>query len=200
MNLDKRYNVEKPQTNDINQQIEWLSRAIETEFKISKNILWELLNFKKNIIKKENVQNSIEYRKALIWEIQRLSQSWEIDSQLSNDQSIILADKVISLEKLKEKTQTWIDELRDEIINNIYNNSLFSSKWLSLKWSKDILHKIDNPQWFWDSMLWFSVGIVETWAVIWKILSESLIWILKSPFDIIELARWKAQLETNIKI
>lgn len=200
MNLDKRYNVEKPQTNDINQQIEWLSRAIETEFKISKNILWELLNFKKNIIKKENVQNSIEYRKALIWEIQRLSQSWEIDSQLSNDQSIILADKVISLEKLKEKTQTWIDELRDEIINNIYNNSLFSSKWLSLKWSKDILHKIDNPQWFWDSMLWFSVGIVETWAVIWKVLSESLIWILKSPFDIIELARWKAQLETNIKI
>jgi len=200
MNLDKRYNVEKPQTNDINQQIEWLSRAIETEFKISKNILWELLNFKKNIIKKENVQNSIEYRKALIWEIQRLSQSWEIDSQLSNDQSIILADKVISLEKLKEKTQTWIDELRDEIINNIYNNSLFSSKWLSLKWSKDILHKIDNPQWFWDSMLWFSVGIVETWAVIWKVLSESLIWLLKSPFDIIELARWKAQLETNIKI
>ncbi len=200
MNLDKRYNVEKPQTNDINQQIEWLSRAIETEFKISTNILWELLNFKKNIIKKENVQNSIEYRKALIWEIQRLSQSWEIDSQLSNDQSIILADKVISLEKLKEKTQTWIDELRDEIINNIYNNSLFSSKWLSLKWSKDILHKIDNPQWFWDSMLWFSVGIVETWAVIWKILSESLIWLLKSPFDIIELARWKAQLETNIKI
>lgn len=200
MNLDRRYNVEKTQTNDINQQIEWLSRAIEIEFKISKNILWELLNFKKNIIKKENVQNSIEYRKALIWEIQRLSQSWEIDSQLSNDQSIILADKVISLEKLKEKTQTWIDELRDEIINNIYNNSLFSSKWLSLKWSKDIIHKIDNPQWLWDSILWFSVGIVETGAVIWKILSESLMWLIKSPFDIIELARWKAQLETNIKI
>ena len=199
-NLDKSSHLETSQEHIINNQIEWLQKAIEAEFKISKNTLWELLTFKKEIKKQESINNSIDYRKALIYEIQRLSESGELKSQLSDEQSILLADKLIALEKLKEKVQNWIDELRNEITNNTYHNELFSSQWLTLKWSKNICEKIDNPKWMWDTLIWFWIGIVETGVIVGKVIWETVVGIVKLPYDAFALMTSKAKLESNIKI
>lgn len=199
-NLDKSSHLETSQEHIINNQIEWLQKAIEAEFKISKNTLWELLTFKKEIKKQESINNSIDYRKALISEIQRLSESGELKSQLSDEQSILLADKLIALEKLKEKVQNWIDELRNEITNNTYHNELFSSQWLTLKWSKNICEKIDNPKWMWDTLIWFWIGIVETGVIVGKVIWETVVGIVKLPYDAFALMTSKAKLESNIKI
>ncbi len=199
-NLDKSSHLETSQEHIINNQIEWLQKAIEAEFKISKNTLWELLTFKKEIKKQESINNSIDYRKALIYEIQRLSESGELKSQLSDEQSILLADKLIALEKLKEKVQNWIDELRNEITNNTYHNELFSSQWLTLKWSKNICEKIDNPKWMWDTLIWFWVGVIETGVIVGKVIWETVVGIIKLPVDAFALMTSKAKLESNIKI
>lgn len=199
-NLDKSSHLETSQKHIINNQIEWLQKAIEAEFKISKNTLWELLTFKKEIKKQESINNSIDYRKALIYEIQRLSESGELKSQLSDEQSILLADKLIALEKLKEKVQNWIDELRNEITNNTYHNELFSSQWLTLKWSKNICEKIDNPKWMWDTLIWFWVGVIETGVIVGKVIWETVVGIIKFPVDAFALMTSKAKLESNIKI
>lgn len=199
-NLDKSSHLETSQEHIINNQIEWLQKAIEAEFKISKNTLWELLTFKKEIKKQESINNSIDYRKALISEIQRLSESGELKSQLSDEQSILLADKLIALEKLKEKVQNWIDELRNEITNNTYHNELFSSQWLTLKWSKNICEKIDNPKWMWDTLIWFWVGVIETGVIVGKVIWETVVGIIKLPVDAFALMTSKAKLESNIKI
>lgn len=199
-NLDKSSHLETSQEYIINNQIEWLQKAIEAEFKISKNTLWELLTFKKESKKQESINNSIDYRKALISEIQRLSESGELKSQLSDEQSILLADKLIALEKLKEKVQNWIDELRNEITNNTYHNELFSSQWLTLKWSKNICEKIDNPKWMWDTLIWFWIGIVETGVIVGKVIWETVVGIVKLPYDAFALMTSKAKLESNIKI
>lgn len=199
-NLDKSSHLETSQEHIINNQIEWLQKAIEAEFKISKNTLWELLTFKKEIKKQESINNSIDYRKALIYEIQRLSESGELKSQLSDEQSILLADKLIALEKLKEKVQNWIDELRNEITNNTYHNELFSSQWLTLKWSKNICEKIDNPKWMWDTLIWFWVGVIETGVIVGKVIWETVVGIIKLPYDAFALMTSKAKLESNIKI
>lgn len=199
-NLDKSSHLETSQENIINNQIDWLQKAIEVEFKISQNTLWELLSFKKEMRRQENINDSIDYRKALISEIQRLSESWELKSQLSDEQSIVLADKLIALEKLKEKVQNWIDELRNEITNNTYHNELFSSQWLTLKWSKNICEKIDNPKWMWDTLIWFWVGIVETGVIIGKVIWEAAVGLVKLPYDTFALMTSKAKLESNIKI
>lgn len=200
MNLDRRNSIESSTENDINKQIATLEYAIQSEFNISKNTLWNLLNFKKASAQKEKKEQSIDYRKALIWEIQRLSGSWEIHSDLSNEQSIVLADKVISLEKLKEKTQSGIKELREEILSWQYNNNLFWSEGLSISWSKKTREKIDNPKWLWDHIVWLWVWIVETGVVLTKMSWEILLWILKSPVHVVELIRGKAELNTHIKI
>lgn len=200
MNLDRRNSIESSTENDINKQIATLEYAIQSEFNISKNTLWNLLNFKKVSAQKENKEQSIDYRKALIWEIQRLSGSWEIHSDLSNEQSIVLADKVIALEKLKERTQSGIKELREEILSSQYNNNLFGSDGLSLSWSKTTREKIDNPKWLWDHIVWLWVWIVETGVVLTKMSWEILLWILKSPVHVVELIRGKAELNTHIKI
>ncbi len=200
MNLDRRNSIESSEKNDINKQIENLENAIQKEFNISKNTLWTLLNFKKNTDQKETKETSIDYRKILIWEIQRLSGNWEIISQLSNEQSLVLADKVITLEKLKEKTQIGIKELREEILSTQYNDNLFGSDGLSLSWSKETREKIDHPKWIQDHIIWLGVWVVETGVIMAKISWEILLWIIKSPLDIIEILRGKAKLNTNIKI
>lgn len=199
-NLDKNNNLEVSHENSINNQIEWLQKAIELEFKISKNTVWELLSFKKEIKRQEQMNIGIDSRKALVSEIQRLSEAGEIQSQLSNEQSVILADKLIALEKLKEKVQNWIDELRNEINNNTYHNELFSSQGLTLGWSKNIRDKIDNPKWMWDTLIWFWVWIVETWVIVGKVIWETALGLVKLPFDTFALLSSKAELDSNIKI
>ncbi|MGE4444407.1 MAG: hypothetical protein AB7E37_05450 [Candidatus Altimarinota bacterium] len=199
-NLDKSSHLETSQEHIINNQIEGLQKAIEAEFKISKNTLGELLTFKKEIKKQESINNSIDYRKALIYEIQRLSESGELKSQLSDEQSILLADKLIALEKLKEKVQNGIDELRNEITNNTYHNELFSSQGLTLKWSKNICEKIDNPKGMGDTLIGFGVGVIETGVIVGKVIGETVVGIIKLPYDAFALMTSKAKLESNIKI
>lgn len=190
----------------IEAKINAIVTEIENEYKIWKKTLEKLIAFKLEKWKESISKETWEYKNALISEIKKEANSWEIFSQnneiLSEEQYQVLAEKLIEISKLREQTQSWIEELRAELIKDTFSDNFFTSKTLITKWlySQGTLQKIDNPKWFSDNMIWFWVWTIETFAVIWKFSLETLKWIIKSPFDLIQLVKWDAKLETNIKI
>lgn len=190
----------------IEAKINAIVTEIENEYKIWKKTLEKLIAFKLEKWKESISKETWEYKNALISEIKKEANSWEIFSQnneiLSEEQYQVLAEKLIEISKLREQTQSWIEELRAELIKDTFSDNFFTSQTLITKWlySQETLQKIDNPKWFSDNMIWFWVWTIETFAVIWKFSLETLKWIIKSPFDLIQLVKWDAKLETNIKI
>ncbi len=190
----------------IEAKINAIVTEIENEYKIWKKTLEKLIAFKLEKWKESISKETWEYKNALISEIKKEANSWEIFSQnneiLSEEQYQVLAEKLIEISKLREQTQSWIEELRAELIKDTFSDNFFTSQTLITKWlySQETLQKIDNPKWFSDNMIWFWVWTIETFTVIWKFSLETLKWIIKSPFDLIQLVKWDAKLETNIKI
>lgn len=186
-----------------NSKIDKLLNEIQKEYKISKDTLASLFEFK---LEKwiSNVSNtSIEYRNDLIEEIKKLSSLGEIESFDKNILEVkhleVLASKIIQINKLNKLTQSEIDKLRSDL-NLWFYEDLFSTKSLILPWNKNILEKLKNPQSNLDEVIWFWVWITESFAIVWKFSYETLISLLKSPIDLVNILRWKQKLETNIKI
>lgn len=204
MSLNSKESLQN--TPSIEAKINAIVTEIEKEYKIWKNTLEKLMAFKLEKWKESISKETWEYKNALISEIKKEATSWEIFSQnneiLSEDEYKYLAEKLIEISKLKEKTQIWIEELRAELIKDSFSDNLFTSKTLLTKWlySQKTLDKIENPKWFLDNMVWFWVWTIETLAIIWKFSFETLKWIIKSPIDLVQIAKWDAKLETNIKI
>lgn len=207
MSIDLKNSLENKSWNNIEQQIDRVISEIEKEYKMWKKTLENLLSFKLEKWIEETSKNSLEYRTALISEIQKKANLWEITSfdgekRLWTEEYELLANKLIEISKLKEKTQSWIEELRAEMIKDFYTDNLFVSKTLITKnfYSPKTLAKLDNPEWFTDNLIWFWIWTIETLAIIWKFSLEALEWLIKSPIHLIQLAKWDAKLETNIKI
>lgn len=199
MNLHLRENNNTVLKNGIEEKINIVMNEIEKEYNFKWNTLENLFSFKLEKAKEITIENSNEYKKALIEEIEKKANSWEITS---NNEDILwiakyeaLANKIIEVSKLTQDIQKWIQDLRAEILNDRFRDIFLTSNSLLTKniYSQKTLDRVDNPNNIWDNLVWLWVGIIESWAIIWKFSYDLGKWILLSPYHVIQLIRWKAQ-------
>lgn len=199
MNLDLKNTNETNKNDWIEKRIDKLISEIENEFKFKWNTLETLLSFKLDIEKKETIQNSSEYRNALIAEIEKKANSWDIvwnnEDKLTQGKYEALANKIIEISKLTDEIQAWIQKLRAELLNDSFREISLTSNSLLTKWiySKKTLKRIDDPKNFIDQLLWLWVWTIETIAVIWKFGYDLWKWIVMSPYHFVQIIRWKAK-------
>lgn len=204
MSIDSRNNFENSPS--IEARIHAIVWEIEKEYKFWKNTLEKLMAFKLEKEKESISQKTGDYKTELIKEIKKEAIIWEISSQnnetLSEKQYQILAEKLIEISKLKEKTQSGIEALRTELIKDIFSDNIFGSNTLITKWwyHQETLHRVENPKNFSDHIIWFWIWCIETWVVCWKLLKDAIVWIAKAPFDAFQIAKWEATFESNIKV
>lgn len=192
--------------NNIDWKINSLVSQIEWEFKFKWNTLNNLFSFKLTKWKEETLEDSQDFRNALIEEIQKKANLWEIswnDSQdLSEKQYEALANKIIEVKKLTKEIQSGIEELRAEMLNEDFKEIQLTSSHLLTKWlyKPETLKKVDNPENFSDELVWLLVWVVETFTVLWKWWYDISKWIVLWLYHLIEIVRWKSELDTKIKI
>lgn len=199
MNLDLRPNNETAWFNPIETKINIVMNEIENEFKFKENTLESLFNFKHQKAKNETFLSSNEYRNALIKEIEAKANSGEITSTnteiLSNAKYEVLANKIIEINKLTQEIQSGIQELRAELLKDSFKEiSLWSNSLITKKWySQNTLTRIDNPETFSDNLLGFSIGTIETIAIIWKFWYDIAKDFVLSPYHLVQIMRGKAK-------
>lgn len=199
MNLDLRNSNETNKNDWIEKRINKVMSEIENEFKFKWNTLEKLFSFKLDIEKKETTQNSSEYRNALIAEIEKKANSWDIisnnEEKLNQAKYEALANKIIEISKLTDEIQAWIQELRAELLNDSFKEISLTSNSLLTKWlySKWVLKRIDDPKKFTDQLLWLWVWTVESLAIMWKFGYDLWKWIVMSPYHLVQIIRWKAK-------
>lgn len=198
--------AEKLAKNNIDWKINSLVSQIEWEFRFKWNTLNNLFSFKLTKWKEETLEDSQDFRNALIEEIQKKANLWEIswnDSQdLSEKQYEALANKIIEVKKLTKEIQSGIEELRAEMLSEDFKEIQLTSSYLLTKWlyKPETLKKVDNPENFSDELVWLLVWVVETFTVLWKWWYDISKWIVLWLYHLIEIVRWKSELDTKIKI
>jgi len=206
MSIENSKSVEKLKNSQIDSKINSLVSQIEWEFKFKWNTLNNLFSFKFKLGQEETINDSQEFRNALIAEIQAKANSWDIisnnDDELNQVKYEALANKIIQIKKLTLEIQSWIEELRAEMLNESFKELQLTSSSLITKWwySKKTLQKVDNPENFADELRWLLVWIVETFVILGKFWYDLVKDIILSVYHLIELIRWKAEFESNIKI
>jgi len=199
MNLDSK-DIEINGKSWIEKKISNLMNEIEKEFKFKWNTLEKLLSFKFYIEKREAIKTSNEFRSALISEIEKKANFWEIVSndneKLNQAKYELLANKIIEISKLTKEIQAWIRNLRSEILNDAFKEEPFltSSSLITkrLYW-EDLLKRIDNPESFGDQLIWLWVASIETLAIVWKFIYDLWKDIILSPYHLVQIIRWKAK-------
>lgn len=195
MNLDL-WNITEINKNDwIESKIYSLMNEIKKEFKFKWNTLEQLFNFKLSKNKIEVIESSNNFRNALIAEIEKMSNSWDIvlnnDAKLTWIKYETLANKIIEINELSKEIKAWIQELRAELLNetSLSSNSLLT-KWF---YSKNLLQKIDNPKNFKDELIWLWVASIEVIAVVLKFWYD--IWrdFILFPYHIIQILKWEVK-------
>ncbi len=199
----KKYEANIDNLENLDLKINSLIKDIENKYTFSKDTLKNLLEFKKSKQISNISIESVDYREALIDEIKSLNNSWKIQNSLKEtfkeDELKALAEKIITINKLKTQTQNEILTLRSDLNKWVYDD-VFKTKWFLLPWSNNILDKINNPKWALDQTVWLWVWLTESFAVVWKFSYEIIISILKSPLDLIKLLKKDVSYETNIKL
>lgn len=203
MNLDLRSQFEKLSNNWVEWKINSLMNQIAVECKFKGNTLTDLLSFKLTKWHEVTLQNSIEFKDALIAEIEAKARLWEIvfnnQENLSNAKYEVLASKIININQLKNEIQVWIQDLRFELSGDLVN---LSASWMSTNkfYSPETLARINNPQNFKDNLKWLLVSAIELWVVLWKLSYDVWKWIVLSPYHSVQIIRWKAKYDWSVEI
>ncbi len=198
--------VERVANSWIDMKINSLVSQIEGEFKFKWNTLNNLFSFKLTKWQEETKEDSQEFRNALIAEIQRQANAWEIylnnSQDLSEKQYEALASKIIEIKKLTKEIQSWIEELRSEMLNKHFEELKLTANDLTTRWwySPKLLERIENPKNLADQLMWILVWIVETSVVLWRLWYDLWKWIVLAIYHLIEIIGWKGKLDTNVKI
>jgi hypothetical protein len=188
-------NLEQIQTGkNLEGKISSLETQIISQFKISYSRLPELVRF-----------SSEKWRDALKLELKSelTKNTWEtlVDTPIDYD---MLASKIEELwllkDELKKQVRAWIEWLNAELAKLNWNNELTNPKLISKILPKNLIKRAENPQNVWDQILWLWIWTVESVAITWKFVWETAIWILKSPYDLYQIATWKAKYEWTSKV
>lgn len=190
------------QSRNIEARISSLISSIEDNYKISKDTIKSLLDFKKALWDEYYKDMSIAYRKRLSTKINKYIKEWLIKSNsdeiLTPDQKQILIQKIIDITNLQESTKSDIANLRETInIENNSNDNTLSSSNLSIDISREIKQKIDDPKTLSDQVIWWVIWLWDSIYTTWKFIWDIAIWAIKTPYHIYELVIWKAKLRSR---
>lgn len=178
--------------NDLDKRIRSLENQIATLYGLEWSRLPQLIKFL-----------SEKWREQLKEELKKELSRWEtlVNSTVNYD---VLADKFEELltlkEELKKQTRAWIDSLSNELAKLEWDEKLTNPKLVSKLLPQNLIERAENPQNFWDNVIWGLVWITETIAVTWKFVWETAFWILKSPYDLYQIATWKAEYDWSRKV
>lgn len=206
MSIDRNIGIEGLKNSKIDFKINSLVSQIEWEFKFKWNTLNSLFSFKLQKGQKGTIDDSQEFRNALIAEIEAKANSWDIasnnDDKLTQAKYEALASKIIQIQKLTAEIQTWIEELRAEMLNKSFEELRLTSSSLITRWwySKETLQKVDNPENFANELIWLLVWTVETLTISGKFWYDLIKDLVLSVYHLIEIIGWKAKFESNIKV
>lgn len=201
MNFDVRKNIEtQGSIPSIESRINRVMNEIEKEFSFQWNTLESLMTFKLKKQKQFAIENSVEYKNALIQEIKLKADSGEITAQnetetLSQAKYEVLASKIIQINKLTQEIQSEIQSLRADFLkDSLENFQMGSNNFITKKWySKETLARIENPQNFSDEILGFTLSAIDSIVTIWKFSYDVLSGVVLSPYHMVQIIRGKAK-------
>lgn len=160
-------------------------KNFEQQEKIEKNT-WELL---KNLSEEISKKYWIEKQKAInliksksIKSIEDLKKEFESQNK---KEKILFEELFLELNNAKEKRQILQNEINWNLEKNLPEN---------------LLEKAKNPKNLHEHILWASLWIANSAIIFWKTLTNIWLWILKSPYDLYLVLKWKWEFENFKKI
>ncbi|MDD5769932.1 MAG: hypothetical protein PHE25_03110 [Candidatus Gracilibacteria bacterium] len=195
MNIDGRKGLEGLTQSGIDTKINELTSEIEGKFNFKQGTLSRLFDFKFQIGGEEVKKDSKEFRNALLEEIKSKAEAGEItlasSEKISTEEYNILADRIISINKLTDDVKSGIDLLRADLLKDL---KLDTKGMLTAKYyNPETLAKIDNPKNFVDHLEGLLVGTVETIAVLGKLGYDIGKGLVLAIYHLILLLRGKAK-------
>lgn len=183
--------IETPKV-DLDKKINALENQIATLYWVEWSRLPQLVKFL-----------SEKWRESLKEELKKELSRWEtlVNSQVNYDALADNFEELLRLkEKLKKETKSSIEWLNTELQRNTEISSWLANPTLASKiFSKETLKRCQNPQNIWDNLVWLWVWVIETWMIAWKTVWDICVWIVKAPYDLYQIATWKAKYEWTDK-
>lgn len=193
MTLDARNSEKHAPEKNIETKIQGLISGIHKEFRLSKDTLQSLLEFKQKKWKQAITQDTALFFQELLQQVEKQSQNGEIQTSLGQpldaSHSALLTQKLIDISELTQYVQAEIEELKLWLSSEKETENLFSpTAWaLTLTqnfYSPETLGKIQAPKTITDNLVWFGIWFIETLAVSGKLILDTCYGILKFPIDI----------------
>jgi len=180
-------------------KIEKLSQEIERH--MSQELVKHLTSL--DLQQQSTQVDSAAYREALAMEVETKISEGEITVVVSRDtnpESLVnntedIINRLLKLRNLQEALRTQLSDLRQEVSDNDMQLAMTGGLY-----SPSFREKLNNPEHAGHQIAWLWAGAVESIAVAGKFTGETILGVVKIPYDLYQVVTGKAEIESRVDI